>query len=131
MFDYSIIQQVHLLFQTYHLLGARIGATQTKNKCEELLTFYMRMMPSSCSELSKFLVDLLRCELVSDCGLSCRNCTLSIGYCFEGFVDADNGDKDGEQFGVIKFLGEKAVEQITIDQVERRLVLGFFLARFY
>ncbi len=84
------------------------------------------MMPNSDSiQLAKFLVDLLRCELVADNQLCCVNCTRCVQYCFEGFADEDNVDKTIGELNsfVVKLLPEKIDNPVTIDQVERRFVL--------
>ena len=83
----------------------------------------MRMMPNEKLEVSKFLVNLLRCELVTmDNNSECSNCTRMVKFRFSDFTD-DDDDQIAEQGGyVVELEDEKSCGLVTIELVEQRLV---------
>ena len=97
------------------LINTRVDCGKTRNKCEEFLKFYIRMMPNQSSQCVSFLSGLLKCELAESS--DCDNC---VRYKHLNLSEFNDDEEEHQSATLITFELNKSDDIIQIEQVEVR-----------
>ena len=97
------------------LINTRVDCAKTRNKCEEFLKFYIRMMPNQSSQSVLFLSGLLKCELAESS--DCDNC---VRYKHLNLSEFNDDEEEHQSATLITFELNKSDDIIQIEQVEVR-----------